>query len=87
MLVISFLNELRMHSSIAIIFTRLNGFNYCYVTLIILFIINHLFADGDGIISIAIFNSILPIHLQTVKWFQVLLCITNNSINPLFRHC
>ena len=26
------------------------------------------------------FNSILIIHLHTVKWFQILLCITNNLI-------
>ena len=47
LLVISFLNELEqiyLHTSIAIVFTQFNGFNYSNQTLIILFNINHLFA-------------------------------------------
>ena len=32
------------HTSNAIVSTQLNGFKYCYLTLIILFNINHLFA-------------------------------------------
>ena len=34
--------------------TQLNGFNYCYLTLIILFNINHLFAYSEVVSSIAI---------------------------------
>ena len=55
--VISFLNELEpicLHTSIAIISTQLNGFKYCYLTLIILFNINHLFAQSKVVTSIAI---------------------------------
>ena len=51
--------------------------------LIILFNI-HLFTDSEAVTSITIqhysFNSTLFLHLHTIKWFQVLLCITNNSI-------
>ena len=44
-------------------------------TLIILFIINHLFTDSKVVTCIEHF-----IILHTVTRFQVLLCITNNSI-------
>ena len=47
--VISFLNELGpicLHASIAIVSTQLNGFSYCYLTLIILFNITHSFAHS-----------------------------------------
>ena len=47
LLVISFLNELLLsclRTRIAIVSTKLHGFNYCYLTLIILFNIDHLFA-------------------------------------------
>ena len=43
--VISFSNELKLIcllKSIAIVSTQLNGYTYCYLTLIILFITNHL---------------------------------------------
>ena len=55
--VISFLRELELiclHTAIAIIFTQLDGFNYCYRTLIILYNINHLFAHSEVITSIDI---------------------------------
>ena len=55
--VISFLNEFELtclHTSIDIVFTQLSGFNYCYLTLIILFGTNHLFADREVVINIAI---------------------------------
>ena len=42
------------HSIIAIVYTQLNGFNYCYLTLIIPFENNHLFADREVVTSIAI---------------------------------
>ena len=57
MSVISFLNKLELiclHTNIAIVSTQLNGFNYCYLTLIILFNINHLFAHIKVVSSIAI---------------------------------
>ena len=57
---ISFLNELELiclHPGIAIVSTQLNGFNYCYPTLIILFTINPLFADSEGMTSIIIIMS------------------------------
>ena len=49
MSVISFLNELELtylHTSIAIVSARLNSFNYCYLTLIILFNIMHSLAPS-----------------------------------------
>ena len=44
--VVSFLNALELiclHTSIAIISSKLNGFNYCYLSHIILFNITHSF--------------------------------------------
>ena len=55
--IISLLNELEiicLHTSIAIVSTQLNGFHYCNQTLIILFDINHLFADSDVVTRIVI---------------------------------
>ena len=55
--VISFLNELEqicLHTSFAIVSTSVNGFNYCYLTLIILFNINHLFAQSEMVTRIAV---------------------------------
>ena len=55
--VISFLNELWLiclHSSIAIVSKQLNGFNYCYLTLIILFNIDHFSAHNKVVTIIAI---------------------------------
>ena len=49
LLVISFLDELELiclYTSIAIVSTQLNGFSYCYLTLKILFNINHWFAHS-----------------------------------------
>ena len=43
-----------MYTSIAIVSTQLNGFNYYYVTLIILFDISHLFAHSEAVTSIDI---------------------------------
>ena len=57
LLVISFLNELELiclHTCIVIVSRQLNGFNYCYLTLIILFNINYLFAHSEMVLSIAI---------------------------------
>ena len=56
--VILSLNELELicwRNSIAIVFTLLNGFNYCYLDLIILLIyINHLFAHSEILSSISV---------------------------------
>ena len=49
LLVVLPLNELELiclHTIIVIVSTQLNGFNYCYITFIILFNINHLFAHN-----------------------------------------
>ena len=64
-----------MHTGIVSI--QLNSFNYFYLTLIILFNINHLFSHSQMFPSIAI-----PIFQfrDTVEGFQVLLFNTNNSI-------
>ena len=47
---------------------QVNGLKCCYLTLIILFTINNLFAYIE--------------FRHTVKWYQVLLCITYSSIKP-----
>ena len=54
---ISFLIDLELiclNISIAIVSTRVNGFNYYHLILIILFNINHLFDDSEVVTSIAI---------------------------------
>ena len=43
-----------LQTSTAIVSIQLNGCNYCYLTLIIQFNINHLFADCEVDTSIAI---------------------------------
>ena len=63
-LVISFLNELQLicwYTCIAIISTRLNGFNYCYRTLIILFNVYHLFADSEVVTSHHHHHHVMPL--------------------------
>ena len=55
--VILFLIDLELiclHTSPAIVSTQLNSFNYCNVTQIFLFNINHLFAHSEVVSSIAI---------------------------------
>ena len=51
---ISFLKQIYLHTSIDIVSTQLNGLNYCYLTWLILFNINHLFADSEVVTSITI---------------------------------
>ena len=86
---------------IAIVSTQLNCFNYCNLTPIILFNCNHLFSrQWNGLqfntnfiehksIICTQYCYVVPIFQlrYTVKKFQVLLCITNNSIKQqsLFR--
>ena len=43
-----------LHTSIDSVFIQLNGFNYCYLTLLILFNINRLFVDSEVVKSISI---------------------------------
>ena len=43
-----------METSITIVSTQLNGFNYCYLRLVILFNINYLLTDGEVVTNIAI---------------------------------
>ena len=53
----SFLDELELiclNTSIAIVSAQLSCFNYCHLTLIILFNNNHLFAHSKVVTSIAI---------------------------------
>ena len=60
LLVISILNELELiclHASITIVSKQLNGFNYCNLTQISLFNINHLFVHSQVVSSI-LFNTI-----------------------------
>ena len=55
--VIPFLNEFELvclNTSIAIVSPQLNGFSYFYLTQIILFNINHLFAHSEVATSITI---------------------------------
>ena len=42
--------------SVDIVSTQLKDFNYYYVTLLILFNINHLFVDSDAVSSIAMYR-------------------------------
>ena len=78
------------HSNIAIVFTHLNGYKYCYLTLFISF--NTIHALGNSckyynVIPIIPFRQpvkefqvlLLLISLRTDNWFK-LLCITKNSI-------
>ena len=44
-----------LYTNIAIVSISLKGFNYCYLTLIILSNINHLFAHSEMATSIAIY--------------------------------
>ena len=88
--VISFLNKLEpicLHTRIAIVSTWLNGFNYCYLTQIILFNINHLFAHSEVATSITILNTNYSIQHYS------LICIQSNGskycyLKPIiqFRH-
>ena len=60
-----------MHISIAIVSTQLNGFYYCYLTLIIPFTANHLFANSEMVILL--FNTIhLFAHNQMVPSIAML---------------
>ena len=52
LLLISFLNELELiclhSSSITIVFPKLNGLKYCFLTQTVLFNIKHMFADSES---------------------------------------
>ena len=56
--IILYLNEFELiclDTGIAVVL-QLDGFKYCYQTLIILFNINHLFARNEVVTSIAIYH-------------------------------
>ena len=61
---------------------QINGFKYCYKTLTILFNI-HLFAHSE----VASSNANAKSFNCTVKWFQLLLFNTNNSIQHYSSIC
>ena len=68
---------LKMHfqTSLSSFFcTQLNGYNYCYIT-VTLWHQSFIWLYLNGYTCI-----IYYFCLHTVKWFQVLLCISNNSI-------
>ena len=59
LLVISFLNELELiylPTSVDVVPTQLNVFNYYYRTLLILFNIYHLFEQSEVVTSIAVLH-------------------------------
>ena len=53
----------------AIVSTQLNGLNYCYQALIILFNINHLFAHNEVVTNIAIAH--YSFICAQFKWLEV----------------
>ena len=78
-----FLNELKLiclFTSIAFVAIQLNSFNYCNLTLIILFNINYLFAHSEVVTSI---NTYYSFKHYLIIWMQTngsVICNTNNSI-------
>ena len=92
--VISPLYELELlclHTGIAIVSVQVNSFNHCFLTLIILFNINHLFGHSEVLTSIASPHysiqhySFVFIQLNGSKYCYVPLTIQLN-ISHLFTH-
>ena len=88
------LNELELiylHPTIAIVSTQLNCFNYCNLTLKILFDINHLLAHREEVTSIQIKQIILFnithlfVQLNGIKYCYVSLTV-QLKISHLFTH-
>ena len=81
-----------LNTSIAIVSTQLNGFNYCYLTLIIQFNINHLFAHSE-VVTVLLFNtnytipyySFVCTQLNGSEYCYVSLKIQLNTVH-LFTH-
>ena len=83
LLVISFLNKLKLtclHSIITSVSTQINGFKYFYLSLIILFNINHLFGNSEGVSIIVLTNSFICTHLNGFNYFYLSLIILFNII-------
>ena len=57
-----------------------NGFKYCYLTLIILFNINHLLVHCEGVSSITNTNSFIFTPLNSFKYSYLTLIILINTI-------
>ena len=53
---IIYLITLHLHTSIVIVSTQLNGFIYCYLTLVTQFNMNYLFAHSEMVPSIAMYH-------------------------------
>ena len=58
-----------MYTNNAVVSTQLNGFNYCYVTLIIIFNINHLFLNGSKYCYVSV--TILAQSAGAVEYTEV----------------
>ena len=74
-----------MVSSIIIVGTPLNCLKYLYVTLMILFSTNNLFANSDVLSSIANTYSFINTQLNGFKHSYLTLIILFNTI-PSFAH-
>ena len=80
-----------MYTNIVIVFTRLNGFNYFYLTLIILFKINY-FLQTVKKLQVSLFNtnysiqnySVICAQLNNYKYCYVSLQIKLDSL--LFKY-
>ena len=78
-----------LHISIAIVVTQLNGFNHWCLALIILFTINHLFANSE-VVTYAIYHysaqhyTFVCTQLNGTKYSYVSLTIQLNT-SHLFR--
>ena len=71
--------------SITIVCTQLNGFKYFYLTLIILFNINHLFAHTDVVSSIANTNSFICTQFSHFECYYLVQIILYDTIHS-FAH-
>ena len=82
-MVILFLNEFELiclHTSIAVVYIWLNSFSYCYLTLIILFNINRLYAHSKRVTGIAIYHQsfVYPqLNDQTVLFLKIQFSISH----------
>ena len=78
-----------LHIRIAIVSTQLNGLNYCYLILIILFNINHLFVDSEVVTSFA-FQHYSFICTESIgcKYCHVIPIIQfRHTVKESFKYC
>ena len=73
------------HTSITIASPQLNGFNYCYLRLIILFNINHLFVHSEVVTSIPMSYQYFYLDSHSFKYCYLILIILFN-ITHSFTH-